>query len=157
MSWEPAPQSSSLSLCISVSPHHSGGRPTKAFILQWAAQQKLHKHADSVLLMERKKRRLRKGWGRKRKGTIMKRKRHHDNACAVCLRERESTLNKEEDREIGCTWARRQTGSLRWIQRAEKWREREAVWATSRWMNGGKGDVVSPGRESCLAPARPEI
>lgn len=28
---KPAPRSSSLSLCISVSPHHGSGRPTKAF------------------------------------------------------------------------------------------------------------------------------
>lgn len=54
-SWKLAPRSSSLSLCISVSPHHSGGRPTKAFVLQWAVQQKLHKHADSVLLTEGEK------------------------------------------------------------------------------------------------------
>lgn len=46
---------SSLSLCISVSPHHGGGMPTKAFVLQWAMQQNLHKHADSVLLTEGKK------------------------------------------------------------------------------------------------------
>lgn len=45
---------SSLSLCISVSPHHSGGRPTKAFVSQGAVQQKLHNHADSVLLMKGK-------------------------------------------------------------------------------------------------------
>lgn len=53
--WKLAALSSSLSLCISVSPHHSGGRPTKAFVLQWAVRQKLHKYADSVLLMEGKK------------------------------------------------------------------------------------------------------
>lgn len=45
---KPAPRSSSLSLCVSISPHQSGGRPTKAFVLRWAVQQKLHKHADSV-------------------------------------------------------------------------------------------------------------
>lgn len=46
--------STSLPLCISVSPHHSGGRPAKAFVLQCAMQQKLHKHADSILLTEGK-------------------------------------------------------------------------------------------------------
>lgn len=52
-SWKQAPRSSSLSLCISVSPHHSGGRPTKAFVSQRAVQQNLHKGADSILLTGR--------------------------------------------------------------------------------------------------------
>lgn len=42
-----------MSLCISVSPHHSGGRPTKAFVSQRAVQQNLHKGADSILLTGR--------------------------------------------------------------------------------------------------------
>lgn len=54
--WKLAPWSSSLSLWISVSPHHSGGRPKKAFVSQWAVPQNLHKHADSILLTEGKKR-----------------------------------------------------------------------------------------------------
>lgn len=53
-SWKQAPRSSSLSLCISVSPHHSGGRPTKAFVSQRAVQQNLHKDADSILLTGRR-------------------------------------------------------------------------------------------------------
>lgn len=51
--------------------------------------------------------------------------------------------------------------SLPRSQGEEEWRhgerERERVWAARRWMDGGKVDVVSPGRESCLASARPEI
>lgn len=59
--WKLAPRSSSLSLCISVSPHHSGGRPTKAFVLQWAVQQKLHKYCMPIAFCWwRRKKRLRR-------------------------------------------------------------------------------------------------
>lgn len=161
--WKLAPRSSSLSLCISVSPHHSGGRPTKAFVLQWAVQQNLHKRADSILLTEGKKR-LRKVEKRLR---LRKEEKYNYGrgktawkclrcvCVCVCLRERTSWI--EEDSGIHCSRAPRQTGGPRWIQRREKWWEGEAVWAASRWMDGGKWDVVSPGGESCLAPARPKI
>lgn len=158
--WKLAPRSSSLSLCISVSPHHSGGRPTKAFVFQWAVQQKLHKPADSVLLTEGKKE-IEKSREKAEEG---RKKDNYGRGKAawkcVCLRERA--------RERTC-WIKRKTGRYiepelqdrpagpRWIWRREKWREGEAVWAASGWMDGGKWDVVSPGRESCLAPARPEI
>lgn len=101
--WKLAPRSSSLSLCISVSPHHSGGRPTKAFVLQWAVQQNLHKHADSILLTEGKKR-LRKVEKRLRlrkeeKYNYGRGKTAWKCLWCVCVFERENILNRGRQRD----------------------------------------------------------
>lgn len=145
--------SSSLALCISISAHHIGGRPTKTSESEQAVHQYPPKHLKSSVDqgMKGEKSRVTKIQLWRRKGCM----KMFVVRVFVPVGEREDVEWRKTARCISpglwdtlAVWDE-------WC--CEKWWEGDAVRAASRWMDDGKWDVVSPAGESCLAPARPEI